>query len=69
MDFTNALIPGRAAISIENMQAEILPKALGKEILQICKIFDGIFCKQFDSAKAIRNGKVLYNTMPMLNLL
>jgi hypothetical protein len=69
MDFPAVLIPGGAVISIKNMQAEILPKAIEKEIPQICKIFDGSFYKQFAVAKATRNGKNLHNTMTMLNLL
>ncbi|MDR3256988.1 MAG: hypothetical protein LBT18_05035 [Endomicrobium sp.] len=65
--FSTVLVPGGASISIKNGQAEISPKAVEKEIpqvladviLQICKIFNGSFYKQFADAKVIRNGKRL----------
>jgi hypothetical protein len=65
MDFPAALISGRAAISIKNMQAEILSKTIETEISQICKFFDSSFYKQFASTKVIRNGKALHTPMPM----
>jgi hypothetical protein len=65
MNFPVALIPGGATIFVKNIQAEILPKAIEKEIPQllanlisrICKTFTAVFTNSLPATRRQETGK------------